>query len=212
MLTVIDVLRGEAAALIRALGDLPAAAWERPTRCTPWLVRDLAGHLIITMSRLPGMIAGPAPERAEVTAAGYYRADDRFGGDTDADRIESARRRAAESSPAELVATLAEAFRGAIDASAGQPSGRVVRTRHGDAMLLGEFLTTRVVELGLHGLDIADAAGRPPWITAAATEHLLRLLFPDTSPKLALLRLATGRGSGRGLTFGGSSGAGQSQG
>jgi uncharacterized protein (TIGR03083 family) len=201
MLTVLDVLRSESDTMVRALGDLPADAWERPTRCTPWLVRDLAGHLVVTMSRLPGMIPGPAPARAAVTAAGYYRSDGRFGGDTDADRIESARRRAAGSEPAELVAVLAETCRAALAAAAGQPPGRVVRTRHGDAMLLTDFLTTRVVELGLHGLDIADAAGRPPWITAAATDHLLRLLFPDTPPKLALLRLATGRGAGPSLTL-----------
>ncbi|MFG1609344.1 maleylpyruvate isomerase N-terminal domain-containing protein [Actinoplanes sp. NPDC049265] len=201
MLTVLDVLRSESDTLIRALGDLPAVAWERPTRCTPWLIRDLTGHLVVTMSRLPGMVAGPAPARAEVTAAGYYRPDGRFDAGTDADRVESARRHAAGASPADLIATLAESCHAAIVAAAGQSPGRVVLTRHGDPMLLTEFLTTRVVELGLHGLDIADAAGRPPWITAAATDHLLRLLFPDTPPKLALLRLATGRGAEPRLAF-----------
>ncbi|MEV6637074.1 maleylpyruvate isomerase N-terminal domain-containing protein [Actinoplanes sp. NPDC051470] len=202
MLTVLDVLRGEVDALIHALGDLPAAAWERPTRCAPWLVKDVVGHLVTTMSRLPGMIAGPAPTVASVTAADYYRAGSRFAGDTDADRIESARRRAASADPATLVEALSMACHESISLGANQLPARVVQTRHGDAMLLSEFLSTRVVELGLHGLDIADAAARPPWITAAATDHLLRLLFPDTAPKIALLRLATGRGPENRLTFG----------
>ncbi|GLZ00941.1 maleylpyruvate isomerase N-terminal domain-containing protein [Actinoplanes sp. NBRC 103695] len=202
MLTVLDVVRGEADALVRALADLPADAWERPTRCTPWLVRDVVGHLVTTVSRLPGMVAGETPSRADTTAAGYYRADERFGPDSDAERVESARGRAASASPGALTEELAGACREAIEGCAGQPAGRIVRTRHGDAMLLTDFLTTRVVELALHGLDIADAAGRPPWITAAATDHLVRLLFPDTSPKLALLRLASGRGAAPGLTFG----------
>lgn len=202
MLTVLDVVRGEADALVRALGDLPAAAWERPTRCTPWLVRDVVGHLVTTVSRLPGMVAGETPSRADTTAAGYYRADERFGPDTDAERVESARGRAASASPGALTEELAGACREAVEVCTGQPAGRIVRTRHGDAMLLTDFLTTRVVELALHGLDVADAAGRPPWITSAATDHLLRLLFPDTSPKLALLRLASGRGAESRLTFG----------
>src|SRR5262245_23962058 len=109
MLTVLDVLRGEADALLHGLGDLPAAAWERPTRCTPWSVREVAGHLVTTMSRLPGMIAGPAPAVATVTAAGYYRGDERFAGDTDTERIESARRRAASADPATLVEALSKA-------------------------------------------------------------------------------------------------------
>jgi hypothetical protein len=44
-------------------------------------------------------------------------------------------------------------------------------------MLLSDFLTTRVVELAVHGLDIADAAGRAPWLTTSAAEHLQQLLF-----------------------------------
>jgi hypothetical protein len=43
-----------------------------------------------------------------------------------------------------------------------EPEGRVVRTRHSDPMLLSEFLLTRVVEVAVHGLDLADALGREP--------------------------------------------------
>ena len=83
-------------------------------------------------------------------------------------------------------------------------------------MLLSDFLTTRVVELALHGLDIADAAGRPQWLAPAATTHLLDLLYasPATSrwDRPTLLRMATDRAPAdpdtlqalglRGLTFG----------
>ncbi|MDV7214910.1 maleylpyruvate isomerase N-terminal domain-containing protein [Streptomyces prunicolor] len=46
-----------------------------------------------------------------------------------------------------------------------EPEGRVVRTRHGDPMLLSEFLLTRVVEGAVHGLDLADALRHEPWPT-----------------------------------------------
>jgi hypothetical protein len=56
-----------------------------------------------------------------------------------------------------------------------EPEGHVVRTRHSDPMLLSEFLLTRVVEVAVHGLDLADALsasrspGRKPWTSAAPT-------------------------------------------
>jgi hypothetical protein len=42
-----------------------------------------------------------------------------------------------------------------------------VRTRHGDVMLLTEFMRTRVLELAVHGLDLATGLGRDPWLTGA---------------------------------------------
>jgi hypothetical protein len=38
-----------------------------------------------------------------------------------------------------------------------EPEDRVVRAGHGDAMLLSQFLVTRVVEVAVHGLDLAEA-------------------------------------------------------
>jgi hypothetical protein len=44
-------------------------------------------------------------------------------------------------------------------------------------MLLSEFLLTRVVELAVHGLDLADALDREPWLTPAAADAVLELLL-----------------------------------
>ncbi|MFB8212969.1 hypothetical protein [Streptomyces sp. NPDC056010] len=44
-------------------------------------------------------------------------------------------------------------------------------------MLLSEFLLTRVVEVAVHGLDLADALGREPWLTSAAGDAVLELLL-----------------------------------
>jgi hypothetical protein len=69
-------------------------------------------------------------------------------------------------------------------------------------MLLSDFLTTRVVELAVHGVDIADALDRPPWLTAGAAESVQRLMFgPGWRTAVAelgwdpvtLLRRTTGR-------------------
>ena len=61
---------------------------------------------------------------------------------------------------------------------AGRAARRVVQTRHGDLMLLAEFLRTRVLELAVHGLDLAAALDRGPWMTAPAAAVTEDLLLP----------------------------------
>ncbi|MER7003811.1 maleylpyruvate isomerase N-terminal domain-containing protein [Dactylosporangium sp. NPDC000555] len=221
---VLTAFRDEADAFVAALDGLTAHAWERPTRCVPWQVRDVVGHVITTLARVPEMVAAPAPDRPDTTATSYYRADQRFSEPANAERVRTANRRASDVEAVALVHDLTETVRTVIASCRHEPADRVVRTRHGDAMLLSDFLTTRVVELAVHGLDVADAVGHQPWLTAAAAEHLQELLFgPDWRTTVAtlgwdpvvLLRKATGRASAtaeeltelarlglRGLTFG----------
>jgi hypothetical protein len=46
-------------------------------------------------------------------------------------------------------------------------------------MLLTDFARTRVVELAVHGLDLAIGLDRRPWMTGAAAGVLIGLLLPD---------------------------------
>ncbi len=57
-------------------------------------------------------------------------------------------------------------------------------------MLLSEFLRTRVFELAVHGLDLAAALDRAPWMTALAAEVTGELLLPAAAG--ARLRAETG--------------------
>ena len=70
------------------------------------------------------------------------------------------------------------------------------------AALCSEFLVTRVVELALHGLDIADVVQRRAGLTPAAVELLQQTLFGADwraavagigSDPVDLLRKATAR-------------------
>jgi hypothetical protein len=135
------------------------------------------GHVITVLARVPEMIASPAPERPDTTATSYYRADHRFSDTANADWVRTAHGRAAALEVTSLVHDLAETVKTVITACRQEPTDRVVRTRHGDAMLLSKFLTTRVIELALHGLDVADALEQQPWLTEPAAEHLQQLLF-----------------------------------
>jgi len=61
---------------------------------------------------------------------------------------------------------------------------------------------TRVLEIAVHGLDLADALGRPPWITpggAAITRAILEGLLGGAPPPglewddVAFIEAGTGR-------------------
>ncbi|MFG2061035.1 hypothetical protein ACGFIK_06405 [Micromonospora sp. NPDC048871] len=92
------------------------------------------------------------------------------------------------------------AWRAAFAAVEAYPPERVVRTRHDDAMTVTEFLRTRVVEVGVHGLDLAAALDRPPWLTTPASRVIADLLTGGRSlpaelgwDRLTLIAKLTGR-------------------
>lgn len=191
--------RDECVQLAAELRDLTEADLERPTNCPPWTVRELLAHVHAGVGRLAGMLAAPAPPRVQVDAAGYFGAA-RFTPPIDADRIEGGHRAARSLDATTLAADLDRALRATLDAVAAQPPGRLVRTRHGDAMTMVEFLRTRVVEVGVHGLDLAAALDRQPWLTPAAATVVADLLtggHPVPAAlgwdRLTLIRKTTGR-------------------
>ncbi|RKF29355.1 maleylpyruvate isomerase N-terminal domain-containing protein [Micromonospora globbae] len=197
--TVREAFRDECARLGDVLRGLSEADLDRPTDCRPWRVRELLAHVRTGVGRLAGMLAAPAPPRAEVDAAGYFGAA-KFTPEVDAARVDSGRREARELDGPALVADFDRAWRATDAAVAAAPPDRVVRTRHGDAMSLTEFLRTRVVEVGVHGLDLAAALDREPWLTPTAARVVAELLTggrpvpPELGwDRLTLIRKTTGR-------------------
>ncbi|TWJ20795.1 uncharacterized protein (TIGR03083 family) [Micromonospora endolithica] len=189
----------ECAQLVEVLAGLADGDLDRPTDCPPWTVRELVAHVRAGAARLVDMLAAPAPSRAEVDATGYFGAA-KFAPAVDADRIDGGRRAARAGDGAALAADFDAAWRTTLDAVDRAPAGRVVRTRHGDAMALAEFLRTRVVEVGVHGLDLAAALGRDPWLTPTAAAVIADLLTggrpvpPELGwDRLDLIRKITGR-------------------
>ena len=194
--TPLDALVAEMAALTHALGPVSESAWATPTRCQPWDARALLAHVRVAVARVPQALAEPAPPVAEVSAVEYYRPDERFSPTTNADRVATAQTHAADLAAPAILAEL-DNLRGAIvGMCTPEPPTRVVRTRHGDAMLLTEFLKTRVLEVAVHGFDLADAVALPSWLTPAAAGTLQDLLLGPsrTAPDPEhFLRAATGR-------------------
>ncbi|MCD0445154.1 maleylpyruvate isomerase N-terminal domain-containing protein [Glycomyces sp. A-F 0318] len=169
-------LTAESARLAAVLDGLAPADWARPTRCDPWDAAALAAHVTMTTERLDAMLDAPEPAAATVDAAAYYRPDERFSPRTNAIRVDSATEAARAGGPA-VAAAFAAAWRRVADRCAAEPLGRRVTTRHGDPMTLADFLTTRVVEVCVHGIDLADALDRPRWATPEAAAVVTGLLL-----------------------------------
>jgi uncharacterized protein (TIGR03083 family) len=187
-----DAFSAEARQLSGVMAGLDDAAFARPTACDPWTVAELVYHVRMAIGRLPGMLAAPEPAGQElVPAAGYYRADQRFSTATNAGRIQSAQRGAAAlAGAADRARDFEAAWQQAEAAVRDTPPGRVVATRHGDRMLLTEFLRTRVLELAVHGLDLAAALDRELWMTVQAARVTEELLLPSAAA--GRLRAETG--------------------
>jgi uncharacterized protein (TIGR03083 family) len=180
--TAADAFAGEARALVSALGRFPDELWSRPTGCPPWTVAELAAHVEIAVRRVLTMLDDAQPPRgsgtdALVSAGDYYRPDERFSAASNADRVVLAQERAARLGygPA-VAAALDQACLEVARRCAAEPPGRLVRTRHGDPMLLDDFLVTRVVELVVHGFDLALAMGAEPWAGDRGARVVLDLL------------------------------------
>ena len=185
-------LAAEAAALQSALTGLTEQDFNLPSPCPPWTVGELLCHVVIGAGRVATALAespgsagpvDPAPaspaDAALTSTAGYYRHDTRFSTTVDADRIETARTLARQlGGPEPVVSELARRCRETVDLLAAAPPDRTITTRHGDRMLLTDFAITRVVELAVHGLDLATGLRRPPWLTVEATGILAELWLP----------------------------------
>jgi len=169
---------GEAEALSRAMHATTAVDAGILTCCPPWTVQEEFAHTAMAVARTLAMLDEPPPAGDLVPAEGYYVPTRRFEESANADRVGAAQSLAAQEEWPDLVAGF-DARRQAVSRrAAAEPEDRVVTTRWGDPMLLTDFQVTRVVELAVHGLDLADALALEPWLTTAASEVVEGLILP----------------------------------
>lgn len=195
---ILFVLAGECARIAEVLSGLRSADLTRPTRCPPWDVKELGAHLWNALERLPSSLAEPAPPVATADAVTYWRAYDPVvdGPSVSARSAEVAARFA---DGAELARSFDEHWQGCVEAARAHDPSRLVRSRVAD-LRLDEFAATRTLEAAVHGLDLARALEREPWITPAAadvTVGILAALLGDDPPArwddLAFIEIGTGR-------------------
>lgn len=166
-----------------------------------WSLRELIGHTSRAISTVTEYLAGPEPASATVHSASEYlevvlrqRGDD----EAIALRGRAAAQRLGDAPTDALAALVAAAIR-AVDAADPE---RLVTVGGAVAMPLGEYLRTRVFELTVHGVDIADAAGldwTPPSAHLIDALHLAAVNASARHQGVEALRYLTGRRPDAGL-------------
>jgi hypothetical protein len=177
-------------AVTATVAGLAAEAFERPSRCEGWKVKDVLYHLLLDPQRALMALASPATEEPTTDHVEYWR--EFQPGTADAARhAEFVRRSAAayanptrlaehweEASEAALRATAAAAM--AVDirdravrsaaARHGRPSGSAPRgyRTQGLVIALPDLLATLAVEAALHHLDLSLELTAPPATPATA--------------------------------------------
>ncbi len=155
-----------------------------------WNVRDLVGHTSRSLTRVEEFCAQPAEKATVLSAAEHYRLP------ADNEEIAARGREAGAElgdDPAATVRTAAERVLPLLD---GLSEDMVISYPNG-AIRLGDYLETRVVELTVHTLDLANAIGadaEAPPEALSVTLHLLADLAVASGQGAPLVLAATGRG------------------
>ncbi|WP_035253606.1 maleylpyruvate isomerase N-terminal domain-containing protein [Agrococcus lahaulensis] len=168
-----------------------------------WTLRELIGHTSRAITTVTAYLAQPEPEAVTIhSASEYLEVVLRQHGDDEAILL---RGRAAGAALGDDLAAEIEAMHveAAAAIAAAGPDRRIAIG--GDAtiaMRLGEYLRTRVFELTVHGIDIADTAGVEWTPVPAHVLDALHLAAVNASARgagIESLRLLTGRRPAAGL-------------
>jgi hypothetical protein len=177
-----------AAAAVTLLGDPAiAAAWERPSVLKEFGVHGLAGHLGSQVLHVSRALAAEAPAQEPLSVPEFFAAAAAFHTDVDSEnntRIRQGSEAAASGGVAVLLGQVDTALTGQRVALAAEPADRVVHTAGGAAMLLDDYLLTRILEIAVHSDDLALSADIP---TPPLPPHVFEPVL-DVLSRLAVVR------------------------
>jgi uncharacterized protein (TIGR03083 family) len=162
----LEALRQECQRISSVADALTEPDFARPTRLPVWNVKEVLAHLCLEVEATTAVLDELPPAVVQTSAVSYWRSYDP---DAEGGPIaDAARERAATfASGAELAEIWGEVWRSAVHVASLHDGSRAVR-EEGLGMTLNDFLETRVVEVTVHGLDLADALGRPAWASLEA--------------------------------------------
>lgn len=202
-----EALQGLEATLAR----LSEEDWGRPTLLSPatgdmppWTILELAAHMDVFMGIALGLMAEPQDGPPGLDAASFCIAS------SDGSQGSVLHQYMADHAKGQTPGTMLEAVHGTFKQSlelARANAPDTVGPAFYGLIRLDEFLTTRVAEAVIHGLDLTDALGQPPLpmpravpIAAALLDEILaRTRVPGrpadlVDDDLAFIRAASGRG------------------
>ena len=171
---------------LRAVGP---EYWDRPGALGDWTTRELAAHTLRAFITIDGYLAAqPTVDRVLADAAEYYQvalADAGVHQGVASRARQAARQLIDPVGEAEVTVTHTLAL------VAATADDEPVNTFAGQITLV-EYLATRVVELGVHTLDLQRATGQPTELHPDTSAVIVSVLTALASPVTLVLAL-TGR-------------------
>jgi uncharacterized protein (TIGR03083 family) len=178
-----------AATFLDTLRNVGPEMWDRPGALGDWTTRELAAHTMRAFITIDGYLqAQPSTDRVMADAGEYYAtvlADAGVHHGVLNRARQAARQLIDPVGEAEATAALTLAL------VASTADDEPVNTFAGQ-ITLSEYLATRVVELGVHTLDLQRATGQLPQLHPDTTDVLVSVLTSLASPVPLVLAL-TGR-------------------
>jgi uncharacterized protein (TIGR03083 family) len=177
-----DAMIEQIADLRALVSDLSDEKFDLPTRCPGWRVADVLGHCEGILVALVSESAAEREGAPEIDRVDVYRRDPDYRAKTDqqlaADRrvYDNAVEYASGRRPAQLRTSFEFIADGVIAAMPGIPGDRVVyRPPNYPRMTYQELVASRLVEIGIHASDVAQAVGRPEDLSPAAAEIVVSI-------------------------------------
>lgn len=191
-------LRMECHAISTVIEQMGADDLARPTRLADWNVQQLLAHLVRGVDRIRTYLLAPLPLEASVGWLDYWSAARASDPTAIAQR---ARDFAASINDRPVRRVWAEVTEAGVQEAEAEGPDRVLQGPFG-GMRLDHYLTTRVFEVTVHGLDLREALGleevASPYaleVTAAVLDGLLGGPRPSdvADDPVAFILAATGR-------------------
>jgi uncharacterized protein (TIGR03083 family) len=162
-------LADESRALSAVLRQLTPAELTKATNCPPWTLEELVVHIgdSIRLTDTPFTPAEPGDQ--PISAADYYRRPQRG---TPAYRQRNVDQTQTLARTVLATASATQWFddvsRHTLATLARHDLDQVVQIPGRGAMRLSDWVTTRLIAVAAHGLDVAITLGRTPWTTPSA--------------------------------------------
>ena len=178
-----------AATLLHTLRAVGPEYWDRPGALGEWTTRELTAHTLRAFVTVEGYLAAaPANDRVLADAAEYYNT---ALSDPTAHQGVAVRGRQAGRQLIDPIGEAEATIERVLAQIAATADDEPVNTFAGQITLI-EYLATRVVELGVHTLDIQRATGQFPELHSDTSSVVLGVLMQLTAPVPVILAL-TGR-------------------
>jgi hypothetical protein len=169
------------AALTLLQNEAVAAAWDQPSALELMSVGALAAHLSSQYTSVPGIVGAAPSAEQPLTLLDYYGQVTWRGAGLDNETntaIRESGEAAAEAGPAQIAANAAAALEKTRGLLSGVPESQVIVVPwNGLPLVLGDFLTTRLLEIVVHCDDLAYSVGiASPQFPSTATDRVIGLL------------------------------------